>query len=159
MEQTGADVVVGSKRHPGSKVNYPINRKIFSEIYFRFVKTLFGIQVKDTQVGLKLYKRKVLEDVCPIVLVKRYAFDIEILANAHRLGYKIREAPVAINMNFDSHVNKKAIWNMFWDTCAIYYRMNILHYYDTKSQMIKNGKINSGLEMKKDMEQKSPETC
>ncbi len=140
MERTEADVVVGSKRHPDSKVNYPVNRKIFSNVYYLFVKTLFGIQIKDTQVGLKLYKRKVLEDICPLVVVKRYAFDIEILANAHRLGYKIREAPIEIDMNFDSHVNKKAIWNMFWDTCGIFYRMNIMHYYDMKLEMVKNAK-------------------
>jgi len=55
-----------------------------------------------------------------MVLVKKYAFDIEILANAYRLGYKIRDAPIEINMNFDSHVIKKAIWTMFWDTCAYF---------------------------------------
>lgn len=151
MKMIDADVVVGSKRHPDSKVNYPLKRKIFSEIYYLFVKTLFGIQVRDTQVGLKLYKRKVLEDICPIVLVKRYAFDIEILANAHRLGYKIKEAPVEINMDFDSHVNKKSIWNMFWDTCAIFYRMNIIHYYDTKLERIKNRETTIDFENKKNM--------
>lgn len=151
MERTNADVVVGSKRHPESKVKYPLNRKIFSDVYYLFVKTLFGIHVKDTQVGLKLYKRKVLEDVCPIVLVKRYAFDIEILANAHRLGYKIREAPVEIKMDFDSHVNKKAVWNMFWDTCAVFYRMNVRHYYDRKIEIIRNKKNTIQFEKKIDM--------
>ncbi|MCX9028608.1 MAG: hypothetical protein OIN86_10575, partial [Candidatus Methanoperedens sp.] len=123
--------------------------KIFSEIYYRFVKILFGIKVKDTQVGLKIYKRTVLEDICPMVLVKKYAFDIEILANAYRLGYKITDAPVEINMNFDSHVNKKAIWNMFWDTCAIFYRMKIIHYYDNKLGMIKDIKMATTSENKK----------
>ena len=159
MERTAADVVVGSKRHPDSKINYPINRKIFSEIYYRFVKVLFGIQVKDTQVGLKLYKRKVLEDICPMVLVKKYAFDIEILANAYRLGYKIRDAPVEINMNFDSHVNKKAIWNMFWDTCAIFYRMKVIHYYDNALEMNKNRIRTPEHEKKKYIETTSLETC
>jgi len=149
MERTDADVIVGSKRHPESKINYRLNRKIFSEFYYRFVKTLFGIQVKDTQVGLKLYKRKVLQKICPMVLVKKYAFDIEILANAYRLGYKIRDAPVEINMSFNSHVNKKAIWNMFWDTCAIFYRMKIIHYYDIKLGMINNIKMATTPENKK----------
>ncbi len=157
MERTDADVVVGSKRHPDSKVNYPVNRIIFSEIYYHFVKILFGINVKDTQVGLKLYKRKVLEDVCPIVLVRRYAFDIEILANAHRLGYKIVEAPVEINLDFNSHVNKKAIWNMFLDTCAVFYRMNIIHYYDEKIDMINNRDVSIEFETKKYMETRLPE--
>ncbi len=132
MEKYDVDVVVGSKRHPGSKVNYPLERKILSDIYYIFVKTLFGIPVKDTQVGLKLFRREVLEDVLPKVLVKRYAFDIEILANAHRLGYKIMESPVELNMSFGSHVNTKAIWNMLVDTSAVFYRMKILKYYDEK---------------------------
>jgi glycosyltransferase involved in cell wall biosynthesis len=138
MEESNADIVVGSKRHPLSKINYPINRTVLSEFYYYFVKTLFGIPVRDTQVGLKLYKRKVVEDIFPIVLVKRYAFAIEILANAHRMGYKIEEAPVEINMTFDSHVNKMAVWDMFWDTCAVFYRMKVLNYYDKE---MKNGKL------------------
>lgn len=159
MERTDADVVVGSKRHHDSKINYPINRKILSEMYYRFVKILFGIRVKDTQAGLKLYKRKVLEDICPMVLVKKYAFDIEMLANAYRLGYKIIDAPIEINMNFDSHVNKKAIWNMFWDTCAIFYRMKVIHYYDYKLEINKNRITTLEHEKKKYMETTYSETC
>lgn len=137
MEKSGADIVVGSKRHGESKVKYPLHRKILSEFYYYFVKILFGIPVRDTQVGLKLYKREIVEKIFPIVLVKKYAFAIEILANAHRMGYKIVEAPVEINMDFDSKVNKEAIWNMFWDTCAVFYRMNIICHYDV---VMKNGK-------------------
>lgn len=136
MEKYDVDVVVGSKRHPESNVNYPFERKILSDIYYLFVRTLFGLPVKDTQVGLKLYKREVLEDVLPRVLIKRYAFDIEILANAHRLGYKIMESPVELNMSFSSHVNKKAIWSMLIDTCAVFYRMKILKYYDKNMHLL-----------------------
>jgi dolichol-phosphate mannosyltransferase len=130
MDETKADVVVGSKKHPASKVNYPLERRILSEIYYLYVKTLFEIPIKDTQVGLKLFKREVLENVFPKVLVKKYAFDVEILANAQRMGYRMVETPVELNMSFGSHVNKKAIWNMLVDTAAIFYRMKILHYYD-----------------------------
>ncbi len=144
MRKHDADVVVGSKRHPKSKVSYPFQRKILSDIYYLFVRTLFGIPVKDTQVGLKLYKREVLEDVLPKVLVKRYAFDIEILANAHRMGYKIVESPIELNMGFSSHVNKKAIWNMLFDTTAVFYRMKILKYYDRNRLSKRNDEIVSG---------------
>ncbi|MCX9011234.1 MAG: glycosyltransferase family 2 protein [Candidatus Methanoperedens sp.] len=137
MEKYDVDVVVGSKRHPESKVSYPLLRKILSEMYYLLVRTLFGLPVKDTQVGLKLYKREVLVDVLPKVLVKRYAFDIEILANAHRLGYKIIESPIEVNMSFSSHVNMKAIWNMLLDTSAVFYRMKILKYYDTNTPLLK----------------------
>jgi len=97
---------------------------------------LFGINVKDTQVGMKFFQRKVLEDVMPRLLVKRFAFDIEILAVAYYLGYKrIGEAPVEISFNFTESIVSQdivsAISKTFWDTLAIFYRLKILRYYDT----------------------------
>ncbi|HSW98078.1 MAG TPA: hypothetical protein VLF89_09705, partial [Candidatus Saccharimonadales bacterium] len=126
---------IGSKLHPGSKVNYPWQRKILSIGYRTVVKLLFGLSVRDTQVGLKLYKRKVLEDVLPRLLVKHHAFDIELLAVAYRLGYKrIIEGPVNIDFNNSSSITSKnfwkVVWLMMWDTVAVFYRMKILKYYD-----------------------------
>ena len=63
IEESKADIVVGSKRHPESKVNYPVNRTILSEFYYYFVWMLFRIPVRDTQVGLKLYRREVIEKI------------------------------------------------------------------------------------------------
>jgi glycosyltransferase involved in cell wall biosynthesis len=130
MNKEGADIVIGSKRHPESTVSYPIKRRVLSDIYFLMVKILFNLNVKDTQVGLKLFRRKVLRDVMPRILVKRYAFDVEVLANAVKRGYKIVEAPVEITFNYDSRINWKAIWNMFVDTLAVAYKMYIKKYYD-----------------------------
>ncbi len=134
LEKTKADVVVGSKRHPKSKVNYPLKRRLLSDIYFLIVRILFNLNVKDTQVGLKLFRREVLEDVMPRILVKRYAFDVEVLANAVRRGYKIVEAPIELNFNHNSRINWKAIWLMFVDTMAIAYRMYIKRYYDQQTK-------------------------
>jgi len=119
IKHTGADVVIGSKRHPESKVNYPFKRKLFSDFYFILIKLLFNLNVKDTQVGLKLFKRRALEEVMPRVLVKRYAFDIELLANIARRGYKIVEAPVELELKSASSVNWGEIWRMFVDTMAV----------------------------------------
>ncbi len=135
-----ADIVIGSKRHPGSKVEYPFIRKILSWVYQKFTKLLFGLEVRDTQVGMKLYRRKVLEDVLPRLLVKQFAFDIEILAVAYHLGYrKIYEAPVEIDF---FSAKSSIVWsklirivlNMLRDTLAVYYRLYILRYYDDASK-------------------------
>ncbi len=135
-----ADIVIGSKRHPDSKVDYPTYRRILSWGYQKFTKLLFGMDVRDTQVGMKIYRRKVLEDVLPRLLVKKFAFDIEILAVAYRLGYrKIFEAPVEIDL-FSSHSSidwgsiLKVISNMLKDTIAVFYRLRILRYYDDASK-------------------------
>lgn len=131
----GADIIVGSKLHPVSKVNYPFIRRIFSWGYRFLVKILFGLSIRDTQVGAKIYKRKVLDKVLPRLLVKNYAFDIEILAIAQHLGFRrIYEAPVEIRFNKSSTITSKNFWRviylMLWDTIAVFYRLKIRHYYD-----------------------------
>ncbi|MFQ6063312.1 MAG: glycosyltransferase [Methanosarcinales archaeon] len=130
MEEYNADVVIGSKRHPLSKVNYPLNRKILSSGYSLLNRLLFNLSVKDTQVGLKLFKGDIFKKVIPKVLVKRYAFDLELLVLISNLNYKIIEAPIEINYNFDSSVDLKAIWHILIDTLAVSYRLHILKYYD-----------------------------
>src|SRR3990170_1741281 len=82
-----ADIIVGSKRHRASRVYYPFQRKVLSFIVQRATRLLFGVDVSDTQTGLKIFRREVLEKVLPRLLVKRWAFDLEMLAAAHRLGF------------------------------------------------------------------------
>ena len=133
MNSSGADVVVGSKRHPESKLVYPWHRKLLSDAYFLFNRVLFGLPVKDTQSGLKLFKKRVVDDVFPRIVVKGYAFDLEVLAVAHKFGYKIVEAPIVLNFSrFKSRVGLRAIRSMFIDTLGILYRFYLLRYYDRK---------------------------
>jgi glycosyltransferase involved in cell wall biosynthesis len=144
MEWYGADIMVASKRHSASKVSYPFFRKILSFGYQVLVRVLFGLKVRDTQVGLKVFKRKVLEKVLPRLLVKRFAFDIEILAVANYLGFtKIYDAPVEIKLDlFNSSFSLKGVlfnknlWLMVIDTLAVFYRIYFLKYYDDNSKRL-----------------------
>lgn len=149
-----ADIIIGSKWHPVSKVNYPLFRKIISFGYSDLVKLLFGLKVKDTQLGLKFFRREVLEKVLPRLLVKTYAMDVEILAVADRLGYKrIFEAPIELDWkDINSSVSKDlagSIWDMFCDTLAVFYRLKILKYYDdsSKRKWIYNKELNSRINL------------
>lgn len=126
-----ADIVVGSKRHPESEVHYPTLRRLYSAGYQSLTWLLFGFNVRDTQVGLKIFRREVVEDILPLLLVKRFAFDVELLAVARMLGYsKFEESPIRLNLVFPSSIGGlKTINKMLWDTAAVCYRMNILRYY------------------------------
>jgi len=133
-----SDVIVGSIRHSASKVySYPLKRRIYSWGYHLFTKFLFGLRITDSQRGLKIFKKRVLEKVLPRLLVKKFAFDIEMLAVAHRLGFrKIHDGPVVLDgskLKF-SNVNLGTIWNMIIDTLAVFYRLKIIHYYDDSSR-------------------------
>ncbi len=141
FEWYDADIIVGSKRHPASKVSYPWQRRILSFGYQLLNRFLFGLRVRDTQVGLKFFKRGVLEKVLPRLLVKRFAFDVEMLAVANYLGFnRIYEAPIELHLDFggrSSVTDKKMIKTlaaMLWDTFAIFYRLRILHFYSDKSK-------------------------
>ncbi len=131
MESEKADIVIGSKRHPKSKVYYPIIRRIMSRTYQLVNKILFNLNVKDTQVGIKLFKRNVLEKIMPKIVVKKFAFDLELLVLANKHNFKIVEAPIVMNYRFKSTVNISAVFWMLWDTAAIFYRLKILRYYDS----------------------------
>lgn len=137
FEWYGADIIVGSKRHPVSRVKYPWQRKVLSIAYQLLVKVLFGLNIKDTQVGMKFFRREVLEKTLPRLLVKAWAFDIEMLAVANSLGFtRIYEAPVELKNEFGgmsvltSRGFLKTIYWMLWDTIAVFYRLRILRYYD-----------------------------
>ena len=138
MNWYDSDVIVGSIRHSASKVyGYPLKRKILSWGYHRLTRFLFGLRITDSQRGLKIFKREVLEKVLPRLLIKKYAFDIEILAVAHRLGFtKIHDGPVEMDGTKFNHssIDLGAIWNMFFDTLAVFYRLYILHYYDDRNR-------------------------
>ena len=136
MRSEDASVVIGSKRHPESKLYYPVHRKIVSAVYFFLIKLMFRLPIHDTQTGMKLFEREVLEAVFPKMLVKRFAYDLELLVLAHRHGYKIAEAPVVVDFrpNMDrkmkSWISLGDIYTTWWDTMAIFYRLYILKYYD-----------------------------
>ncbi|MHB8293854.1 MAG: glycosyltransferase [Acidimicrobiales bacterium] len=125
------DVVVGSKRHPASQVVYPPLRRLYSWGYQQVVRVLFHLNVRDTQTGLKLIRREVLAAVLPRMVEKRFAFDLELLVVARRLGYtSVLEAPVRIRERFGSTVSAATVWGMLVDTLAISYRLRVLRYYD-----------------------------
>ena len=131
MALDNADIVIGSKMHPNSKLNYPCHRRIFSLGYYCFIRILFNLPCHDTQTGIKIFKREALAKVFPRILVKKFAFDLEVLVNAHKLGFKIVEAPIVLDSKRAfPRIGTKSISTIFLDTMAIWYRMYILKYYD-----------------------------
>jgi hypothetical protein len=59
--------------------------------------------------------------VLPRIVVKRYAFDLELLVVAHHLGFsRVVEAPVSIGQRFGSTINRRAIMSILWETAAIF---------------------------------------
>ena len=141
-QRESLDFAIGSKRHPDSFVHYPRSRRIASWWYQQLNRILFRLDVRDTQVGLKVFSRRVVDDVMPLLLVKRFAFDLELLAVAKALGYgRIRELPVRLEYRFTgSGVGSTAVLFALWDTAAIFYRLRILRTYERKRRFVRGGR-------------------
>jgi len=131
LKWEAVDVVIGSKFHPMSQIEYSLQRRFISFIYYLAIKVFFHLRVRDTQTGIKIFKREVLEEVFPRILVKKFAFDLEVLALARHLGFKIAEAPIVLRQRRRfGRIGPRALWQTGWDTLAIFYRLRLLRYYD-----------------------------
>ncbi|MDX9893619.1 MAG: glycosyltransferase [Patescibacteria group bacterium] len=90
----GADLVIGNRFHPHSRVKRSWLRKIFSFGY-RFVLKLFlGLKIKDAPCGFKAISQDIKDNVLTLVEDDQWFFDSELLIWANKLGYRIKDIPV-----------------------------------------------------------------
>jgi len=121
------DIVIASKWHPKSNVKMPLIRRVLGHGFNLLVRVLTGVKLKDTQTGLKAIRKSAFKKIFPILSVKRYAFDVELLVLANLYGLKIREMPV--NIRLGSAFNPIDVWRMFLDLLGITYRLRVLRWY------------------------------
>jgi glycosyltransferase involved in cell wall biosynthesis len=121
------DIVVATKWHPNSKVDMPLRRRILSHGFNVLVRILTGANLKDTQVGLKVMRKSALANVFPKLCVKRYAFDVELLAVARLHGLKIVEMPTQLRITESFRLRE--VFKMFTDLLGIAYRLRVTHSY------------------------------
>lgn len=131
FERRPVDAIVGSKRHADSQVDYPWLRRLYSWGFQLLVRGLLRVKVRDTQVGAKVFRREMLETVAPLLLIKRYAFDLEVLAVGAEFGFdRVTEMPIRLDYRFSgTGINRAAVRLMFQDTLAIGYRIHLRHWY------------------------------
>ena len=115
------DVLVGSKSAAMLAGHYPTKRRMLSRVFSLVSKLLFRLPVSETQTGLKLMRRHVLEAVFDDVRIVRYAFDLELLVRAKRAGFTLAEVPVALRLDASSApLHLGTLWEMGRDTLRIF---------------------------------------
>jgi len=118
-----ADIAIGSKLHKSSNIEYSPFRRLMSYVYYRMVKLLFSLNVKDTQTGLKVFRMEKAKSIFENATINRFSFDIEILAMAAKAGLKIIELPVVLRPKRStqrrSKISVSQIFVMIHDTIAI----------------------------------------
>jgi dolichyl-phosphate beta-glucosyltransferase len=124
--KNGHDIVIASRFIPGLKIIRPVqlHRKIMEKA-FRLIRMAVtnNWNVKDTQCGFKVFRRKAALKIFPKLTVKRFAFDAEVIFVANKHKYKIKELPIHLqNPPSRSLRLFRDPMNMVWDLLKI--RMN-----------------------------------
>lgn len=100
--QDGAEVVVASRSHPGSRMTMPVELQGY--VYWRHIQSqVFSLLVRsflqlgyDTQAGLKGMSAKVVERLVPHLQCDGFAFDLEFLQACVQQGFEILQIPVCV---------------------------------------------------------------
>ena len=122
-----SDIAVASKWHSESHASVALKRKVLS-FGFNVLSRLFtGIKLKDTQTGLKAFRRSVLDRMISKLVVERYAYDLELMAACNHCGFRITSLPVDVHV--ESTIRLREILRMAFDLFRIAYRLRILKYY------------------------------
>lgn len=108
-----ADILAASKWHDESEVEYPFTRTMLSRIFSVFVRIYLGLDVKDSQTGLKLVRYEVLETLVPESSLDGYAFDTEILYLGKNHGYTVLEVPVWLEFGDSSSLSFTGMLDIF----------------------------------------------
>jgi len=107
------DIVVGSKSIGG----YPFRRKLLTWLSRIYIKLLFNLDC-DTQTGIKAFKRYKI----PEWHISGFAFDMEVLAKAKRLGLSMVEVPVEAKSTKQKSIG--VVWRTLLESLKIWYRLS-----------------------------------
>lgn len=136
--QSGFDIVIGSRDIKGAVLKPPqsLLRRFLGEVFKLLRKIIVGLwDIQDTQCGFKVFSARAVENVFPRLKINRWAFDVEILAVARKLGYKIKEMPVIWINDPHSKVDISGIIKMLFEIARV--RLNLLKgIYDGHAKII-----------------------
>ncbi len=99
--EAGADLAYGSRMHADSR--YVVAPSFFVKLYTRHLMgRLFNLLVRlcvvpgvrDTQAGLKGFRRVAARDLASRLHLARFSFDVELFFVARRLSLRLAECPV-----------------------------------------------------------------
>lgn len=94
--QPEVDVLIGNRQHAHSAIlrRQSLPRRKMGETFNAILRLLAGIRVRDTQCGFKAFRRRAVDAIFPRQTLDGFAFDVEVLLLAERLGLRVEDMPV-----------------------------------------------------------------
>jgi dolichyl-phosphate beta-glucosyltransferase len=123
--ENGADVAIGSRGLSASNVvvHQPWYRERAGKTFNLLIRLVTRLPWRDTQCGFKLFRLATTRRLFELQQVDGFAFDVELLVIARKLGLQVREVPVRWVNDPDTHVSfVSSSARMALDTLRIAYR-------------------------------------
>lgn len=115
------DVVIGSRALRESVIPVPQSflKRLLGKMGNLFIQLVAVPGIWDTQCGFKGFEEEAVQKIFSRQKIKRWGFDVETLALARWLGYKIKEMPVKWINDPRSHVTAKAYFQVLLETIKV----------------------------------------
>lgn len=117
----GYEVVIGSRAVKGAKLEppQPLYKQLLGRMSNLVIQAMNLPGIWDSQCGFKAFDAEAAERIFPLTKVNGWGFDIEVLALARSLGYRVKEIPVRWVNDTASHVRLSAYLKVFVENVKI----------------------------------------
>lgn len=90
------DVLVGNRQHPQSRILRRQNllRQSMGQTFNWLIRRLADVPIRDTQCGFKAFRKRAAREIFSRQQLDGFAFDLEVLLLAQKLGMKVADLPV-----------------------------------------------------------------
>ena len=117
----GYEIVIGSRAIAGAELQppQPFYRQILGKIGNLLIRILLLPGIWDTQCGFKCFSEEAAVRIFSLAKIDRWGFDVEALALAKRMSFRVKEMPVRWVNDFRSTVGFSAYFNVLWDVLRV----------------------------------------
>lgn len=122
MDRTGSGCVIADRKSKESMIleGQYLARRFASEAFnFMMSRALFGLRIRDSQCGGKVFKKEYIDRVLPEMVTRGFEFDVELLWRLKRAGCTIEEVPVVWKDDKGSTFSFKYIPSMFFNLVGV----------------------------------------
>ncbi len=121
-----SDGVVASRWKRGAQVSVQQKglRLLSSRLFNLLIRVVLGLRYVDTQCGAKIFRADAWKAILPRIGITRFAFDVDLLYQLKRHGYRIQEEPTVWN---DVAGSKVRIMNTSFEMFCAVVRMRLLY--------------------------------
>ena len=94
-ERSDFEVAIASREAPGAvRYDEPFYRHLVGRVFNSMVRILILPELNDTQCGFKCFTAQAAETLFPKMTINGWTFDVEILAIARQMKYRLVEVPI-----------------------------------------------------------------